>query len=349
MYKSTDFIGFTFNGQHSSNFNIYSVSDGSRYQSDLIPSPNDYSEKIPGGVGEVYFGTDLDSKEFPLSIAYDNLTERQIRAMRQWLAPEVVGELIFDEHPYKVYIAKVTNSPNLSFICFDETDAAAATTKRIYKGEGEINFICYNPLAKTPTGKQTLEKYSDYENVDEWKETSGLLSTDSELETYNTFGAIGDSQQGFKLYNPGDKETDFILSFEKDATPLSEINFYLDLTTTYFLLSARQKSSSIETDDKYGTISDDEDFVASTAGTIKVDTKKRTITFTYKGENNKDVTIPAYFLLKKGEFFKIPQTLDILSSGENNITNHYLYCQSSTTIPAMVTAKLHIEYDYLYY
>ena len=50
MAKDTDFIGFSFNGRHSSEFNIFSVSNGSRYQESLIPSSSDYTEKIPGGV-----------------------------------------------------------------------------------------------------------------------------------------------------------------------------------------------------------------------------------------------------------------------------------------------------------
>lgn len=144
MAKNTDFIGFTFNGRHSSEFNIYSVSDGSRYQDTLVPSPIDYSEQIAGGIGSYYFGSDMDVREFPLSIAYDNLSEKQIREMRKWLAPDGVGDLIFDERPYKAYTAKINGSPTLSFICFDDSN-----NKRVYKGEGEINFICYYPLAET--------------------------------------------------------------------------------------------------------------------------------------------------------------------------------------------------------
>lgn len=161
MARNTDFIGFTFNGCHSSEFNIYSVSDGSRYQDNLVPNPIDYTEQVPGGVGQYYFGSDMDIKEFPLSIAYDNLSELQVRELRNWLAPDTVGELIFDERPYKTYTAKISTSPSLSFICFDKYNSNTGKKERVYKGEGSINFVCYYPLGVASGEKKELKYYRD--------------------------------------------------------------------------------------------------------------------------------------------------------------------------------------------
>lgn len=133
MARNTDFIGFTFNGCHSSEFNIYSVSDGSRYQDNLVPNPIDYTEQVPGGVGQYYFGSDMDIKEFPLSIAYDNLSELQVRELRNWLAPDTVGELIFDERPYKTYTAKISTSPSLSLFVLISIIAILAKKKESIK------------------------------------------------------------------------------------------------------------------------------------------------------------------------------------------------------------------------
>lgn len=161
MARNTDFIGFTFNGCHSSEFNIYSVSDGSRYQDNLVPNPIDYTEQVPGGVGQYYFGSDMDIKEFPLSIAYDNLSELQVRELRNWLAPDTVGELIFDERPYKTYTAKISTSPSLSFICFDKYNSNTGKKERVYKGEGSINFVCYYPLGVVSGDKKQLGWYRE--------------------------------------------------------------------------------------------------------------------------------------------------------------------------------------------
>lgn len=161
MARNTDFIGFTFNGRHSSEFNIYSVSDGSRYQDVLVPNPIDYTEQVPGGVGQYYFGSDMDIKEFPLSIAYDKLTETQVRELRNWLAPDAVGELIFDERPYKTYTGKISTSPSLSFICFDSYNKESGKKERVYKGEGSINFVCYYPLGVVSGEKKELNWYRE--------------------------------------------------------------------------------------------------------------------------------------------------------------------------------------------
>ena len=161
MARNTDFIGFTFNGCHSSEFNIYSVSDGSRYQDNLVPNPIDYTEQVPGGVGQYYFGSDMDIKEFPLSIAYDNLSELQVRELRNWLAPDTVGELSCDERPYKTYTAKISTSPSLSFICFDKYNSNTGKKERVYKGEGSINFVCYYPLGVVSGDKKQLGWYRE--------------------------------------------------------------------------------------------------------------------------------------------------------------------------------------------
>ena len=144
IVKDTSFIGFSFAGRHSSEFNLYRVSTGSRYQEDLVPVSSDSTEEIIGGDGAYYFGTRKEPLELPLSVAFDNITEAQFRQMRAWLSGEETQPIIFDERPYKTYYGKVNGAPHLEYICFKEKG------KRIYKGEGTINFICYYPYAKCP-------------------------------------------------------------------------------------------------------------------------------------------------------------------------------------------------------
>ena len=208
MAKNTDFIGFTFNGRRSSEFNIYSVSDGSRYQENLIPSPIDYVEQIPGGVGQSYFGSDMDIREFPLSIAYDKLTEIQVRELRNWLAPDAVGELIFDERPYKTYTAKISTSPSLSFICFDTYNKETGKKERVYKGEGSINFICYYPLGVVSGDKKQLGWYREQIDDRIYRSIGGSSSIiDYKLE--NNEIAIFEKIKGNTLeIGSGDKSPD---------------------------------------------------------------------------------------------------------------------------------------------
>ena len=140
-----DFIGFTYNGKHCiKDFDVYRTSDGSRYNDNLVPSVTDKTVDIPGGNGQYFFQATHKNRQFSVSIAFDHLTEQKYREMRTWLDGKEIHDLIFDEAPYKVYSAKVTGTPQLKTICFNEEG------QRIYKGEGTIQFTCYWPYAHTP-------------------------------------------------------------------------------------------------------------------------------------------------------------------------------------------------------
>lgn len=337
MAHNTDFIGFTFNGRHSSEFNIYSVSEGSRYQDVLVPNPIDYTEQVPGGVGQYYFGSDMDIKEFPLSIAYDKLTETQVRELRNWLAPDAVGELIFDERPYKTYTGKISTSPSLSFICFDSYNKESGRKERIYKGEGSINFVCYYPLGVVSGDKKELKYYSDLDNKDEWAASTGMiedLDTTGVNKGYDHYITLPDNSKGIQLFNPGDKDTDFILSFNK-PTPMNDILFTLS-NGEQFMLNLRSSDTDVE---DYGAVSDAEKRIATmTGGVITIDTKKNRIMYKYgTGKNVTEESI--YFALKKGQFFKIPKNRT--STGGYNLV--------IGTTSNIETDSIKISYDYLYY
>ena len=78
-----DFIGFTFNGVHSSTLGITRVSNGSRYTEDLLPTYQDKVVDAPGTDETYYFGSYYKQKVINISIAFDDLTEAQIRKIKQ--------------------------------------------------------------------------------------------------------------------------------------------------------------------------------------------------------------------------------------------------------------------------
>ena len=51
------FEGFTYNGIHSGELKIYRVSNGDRYEINLIPSLTEKTAAVDGMVGQYYFGT----------------------------------------------------------------------------------------------------------------------------------------------------------------------------------------------------------------------------------------------------------------------------------------------------
>ena len=207
MALSGDFIGFTFNGVHSSDMGIIRTSDGSRFNENLLPASTDKTVQIPGGDGTYYFGSNYTQRQIPISIATDELTETQFRQLKQWLGDKQIHPLVFDEAPYKTYMVKTSSIPTLKFICFDNItkNNGEIVVNRVYKGEGSLQFIAYFPFARCT--KKYLSEYTD-SNKEEWASASGLLTAQGD---YDGTGAE------INLYNPGDVETDFFAYYARTS------------------------------------------------------------------------------------------------------------------------------------
>ena len=207
-----DFIGFSFNEHRSESLGIVRVSDGSRYNEDLVPTTQDKTVQVPGGDGFYYFGSNYTQRQFSINIAFDELTEKQFRELQQVFGTKELGKLIFDERPYKYYMVK-SSKPQLKYICFGKDG------ERIYKGEGTLTFTAYYPFAKSVF--KFLNEYND-KNKDEWKEASGMKAEKGTYDTVSDNGSIS-------VYNAGDLETDFILKFDLpvDNTSISDIKITL--------------------------------------------------------------------------------------------------------------------------
>ena len=142
-----DFIGFTFNGKHCSEFGLLRTSDGDRYEDNLVLSLSDSAEDVPGGVGQYYFGENIKQREFNIRVAYDSVTEKDKREIRKWLHPDdKLHELIFDEKPYVKYWVKCNKEVKSKELCFNEL----GNTISYKKASGNIdistdNYYIYAP------------------------------------------------------------------------------------------------------------------------------------------------------------------------------------------------------------
>lgn len=225
MASKGDFIGFTFNERHSSELGITRVSNGSRYNDNLLPTFQDKTAVVAGGDGTYFWNSYFTQKPFPLQIAFDSLTEKQYRELRQWLGTKEIHELIFDEQPYKKYMVKTQGTPQLKTICFNKySEDDERVIERIYKGEGTVNLVAYFPYAKSV--HKWLDKYNDL-NKFEWAESSGMKETQGDFDTRDDFE---EEYSTIHLYNPGDIETDFCLffKFKEDSEILEKTEVFID-------------------------------------------------------------------------------------------------------------------------
>ena len=176
-----DFLGFTFGGVHSSSLGIVRTSDGSRYNENLLPEFEDKIVKVSGRDETYYFGSEYKQRTFEIKIAFEDMTEKQLRQLRQLMSGQELKDLIFDEAPYKVYKVKANGTPNLSYLVFDEE------YRRIYKGEGTLQFIAYFPFARSRfkyredyTANNIPEWGGIEDNKMAWLDASGIPSNNRE-------------------------------------------------------------------------------------------------------------------------------------------------------------------------
>lgn len=194
-----DYMGFSYGTKsdgspmHSSDLGIVRTSNGSRFEENLLPTMQDKTVQVPGGDGTYYFGSYYTQRQFTIPFAFDGLTEQQIEQLRVHFGDKQIHDLIFDERPYKTYRAKVTGTATIKYIPFNEGEGR----ERVYKGEGSIQFTCYDPYAIC--AKKWLNEYSNL-NKKEWAAASGLAATQGSYDILD-----GDT---IALYNPGVKESD---------------------------------------------------------------------------------------------------------------------------------------------
>ena len=275
---SSDYIGFTFNNTHSSSLGIVRTSDGSRFNENLLPTIQDKTVQVPGGDGTYYFGSFYTQKQFNIPFAFDSLTEEQFAALKRWLGDKQIHELIFDELPYKAYQAKITGSATIKHIPFDENG------RRIYKGEGSVQFTAYYPYAKSVFKFLNDDKATNLNNINEWQVASKIRTNPYVIEnksvTYNELSA-----NSINLYNAGDIEThfQFKINFVEGKIPASKI--YIDGNASRQLLWNEIKAKGADT-------------------YIKINTKLNII----EGYNAEDIKTGNVYnqYIKAGSFFKIP-------------------------------------------
>lgn len=277
-FNKIDYAGFTFAGIHSSQFGLYSVSSGDRYSRYLSPTIKNLTSDRVGKDGSYYFGYQYTQQIFSFNMAFDSLTELELKELKQWLSSNI-NYLILDEIPYIEYYVKLQSAPQINFLVFNNNENG----KRVYKGEFNINFISYDCFGYSVDKwldnytNNSLDIKTNCNNKDEWASSSNLLENNMKngepyYDIYNNL--LGE----IPLYNGGDLEANFILSFSIPENS-KNINIYVD--------SFSDKRINLKVDNSI-----------LPSQKIKIDTKKRLVTIDEKVSNN---------LIDSGDFFLIPK------------------------------------------
>lgn len=236
-----DYIGFTFGDVHSSELGLVRVSDGSRYNTDLLPPLEDKVGQVAGRDGEVLFGTNYKAKEIKVPVAFDNMTEESFRRLTQLLADKKPKSLWFDESPYKEWIVKSANVQDFKWVCFDESHNGKE--KRIYKGEGTLVFKCRNPYAQSRV--TYLDEIVPYVYV---KEGHKIIKKMSENKSI---------YEEYWIWSKATKKREFII---EDKFPLRKLTDQEKGTGNFLYFDNTNKWLYHEDSKKYLYIEDDKIF-----------------------------------------------------------------------------------------
>lgn len=334
-----DFISFSFNNIDSSELGIIRTSSGDRYNIDLSPELEDKVIQIPGGDGSYYFGSNYSQKEWEIPIAFDSLTEKEFRRLNSFFNDKKIHDLIFYECPYKVYKARISDTPQLEYICFDWKG------ERIYKGEGVISFVCYNPFAysrgitledftggqderavckewdnfKLTTDSEPIENKIYFTRKDELYTPCKINEFENDIEYYEggninewaeASGIFTENQYGIyeegviNLYNPGDLYMDYLLYIPINES--TDVSVFLNEEEGIIL---KDINENICIDSKYNLIRG--------FNIITDEDENEQYIFNNKFYNNKIIL---------GSFFKIPLGKSSLTiTGVNNSIIKYKY------------------------
>lgn len=394
-----DFIGFTFNGYHSSDLGIIRVSDGSRYSESLLPTIQDKTVQVPGADGTYYFGSFYTQRPFNISVAFDNMSEVQLRQLKEVFGDKGIRDFIFDEVPYKIYRVKSTGTPNLKYICFnkdeDEFDrdyqvnneiqskeelygiGSRSPFGRVYKGEGQLNFVAYEPFARSRykyIDQYTVQNVPEWGSMDtaaaedvhynlyDWVDSARLRRSDAALtfsdKTY-TLDVV--DTNGVAYYNAGDLPVHFTLQLIGTSIPSIIIKDEVDESKSLSI-----NGFTLEEDDEGVRINGQLNLIEGLRATDefkKVDvTSGRNPkqegwyeisgdTYIATQDETPDSTKKYYEVIYEptgviynryisaGDFFKLEPTTDL----------QFLYITGTNNDEVLDSLKAAMQYEYLYY
>ena len=150
-HMNKSFISFTYGGKAIEDFNLIVVNKGDRMERTAYAPFSDLTSNYDTLDGQLYWGSKFEPNQLELTLATDEITDKQINDFKEWFAPGNNRELILSEYPNRAIFARVASSPALSLLPFEKKTSVIiagvqyATSTTIYKGEITLSFIMDEP------------------------------------------------------------------------------------------------------------------------------------------------------------------------------------------------------------
>lgn len=199
--KGEIYLTFVFDGIDSTSIGVASVSDGSTYDTPILPSFSDNSLEVDGYDGRYYFNTRLIQKDFTYNCFIDNLSAFEFDQLKSWIRPKKIGKLIRPEEPYRYYWVKVSSVDNLGNIPLTHPDTGGVS----YTGNFSVTFTtigqaCGYGMFYYQDDLKYYEYRDIFDGTQDYYYDTGLLYREEVLPLHVTRTAGTWDPQ---IYNPG--------------------------------------------------------------------------------------------------------------------------------------------------
>ena len=216
---------------------------------DTVPRPEAFSTEVTIPVDESMLEVDIEPNIEEIQLIWNE----ELLGTEYWEYNVETGHLSIHDFPQQAEETTITVTGTITYQDWVVTrgdivpweyvtdEQENYVYERIYKGEGTIEFVAYYPFATNRF--TTLEQFDTYDNVDEWKEASGIL-TEGQRSEYKIDEL--DENNRIAVYNGGDKEVGFMfyipfvdwnsnkgldLTYVDHGIPAAVLNISADLTS----------------------------------------------------------------------------------------------------------------------
>ena len=199
--KGEIYLTFVFDGIDSTQIGVVSVSDGSTYDTPILPTFTDNSLEVDGYDGRYYFNTRITQKDFTYNCFIDNLSAFQFDQLKSWIRKKKIGKLIRPEEPYRYYWVKVSSVDNLGNIPLTHPDTGGVS----YTGNFSVTFTtigqsCGYGMFYYQDDLKYYEYRDIFDGTQDYYYDTGLLYKEEMLPLHVTRTAGTWDPQ---IYNPG--------------------------------------------------------------------------------------------------------------------------------------------------
>ena len=199
--KGEIYLTFVFDGIDSTQIGVVSVSDGSTYDTPILPTFTDNSLEVDGYDGRYYFNTRIIQKDFTYNCFIDNLSAFQFDQLKSWIRPKKIGKLIRPEEPYRYYWVKVSSVDNLGNIPLTHPDTGGVS----YTGNFSVTFTtigqsCGYGMFYYQDDLKYYEYRDIFDGTQDYYYDTGLLYKEEMLPLHVT-RTVGTWDP--QIYNPG--------------------------------------------------------------------------------------------------------------------------------------------------